>query len=190
MAKKEQTLAASTSEVPSGFKIRGQQKTYHHLFKAMLGKFMKNISWKKGSPNLQNIEHVHYFHSVNSLGMKQQFTTTVGGHFHKVDWKIDEKTGEPVAVCGPAMKKIVKAQEDGSQKTSIVPCRFFAGKQINEDTGEERERWITDDHKHDMVYQGTDELTADMVRGNQEGTAKVTIAIEPPKVDGFADGDR
>jgi hypothetical protein len=121
--------------------------------------------------------------------MKQQYTTTVGGHFHRIDWEIG-KDGTPIAKCGAALKKVVKAQEDGSQKTHILPVKFFAGKQINDETGEERERWIVDDHKHDMTYEGTDELTADMVRGSQEGTAKVTATIEPVKVDGFSSGDR
>lgn len=120
---------------------------------------------------LDTIEHVHHFHSVNSMGHAQKYTTTIGGHFHEVTWDLDPKTGHPSAKCGPAMKKLVKNTAKGT-KTMIEPLKFF---------NKEDQQWITDPHTHVMNYVGSDELSTSSIQEIQKQNATFLNAQEPKK---------
>lgn len=104
--------AFKTGAEPTKIKLRSQQTFMHHLFKAAVAKMHKNVSWVKNSPKFVEVEHVHFFHTKNSMGMAQEHTNEVGGHFHKVEWGVDAK-GNPVAKCGPALKKVNKRGRGG-----------------------------------------------------------------------------
>lgn len=157
--------------VKPNFKIRSAQSIFHHLFKALPAKFMKDLSFGDQEMRLDFIEHVHHYHNVNSMGHAQKYCTTIGGHFHEVTWSLDPKTGEPIAKCGPAMKKLVKNSPRGT-KTTIEPLKFF-----NKDEG----KWITDPHTHEMEYRGTDELSTANIQEIQRQNATMLQAMEPKK---------
>lgn len=154
-----------------GIRFRNQMTIFHHLFKASIGKFLKDISIGQDDLRIDQVEHVHYYHSVNSMGHAQKYTTLVGGHFHEVTWSLDPKTGEPVAKCGPALKKIIKNTPRG-QKTLIEPLKFF---------NKEHNQWIEDNHAHDMSYMGSDELSTAQIQDTQKKNAQMIQAMEPKK---------
>ena len=139
---------------------RSKRKVLHHLFKAELAKFKKNLSFKPGSPNIQQIEHVHYFHSVDSVGLDQQFTNHVGGHCHKITWSVNE-TGELVASCGPAVRKRRKITRSGMQ-TVYEPVffedNFIDANSYSEDIDKPKATKVVDEHRHAMTYLGSDEV--------------------------------
>jgi len=164
------------------FKMRNAQVIFHHLFKASLGFFKRNMSWQVGILKMESIEHVHFYHSVNSLGMKQQWTTEVGGHFHEVKYEV--VNGLPTAICGPAIKRETRKTPSGD-KVKIVPLKWSS---VN---GEGDTEFITDDHTHEMEYRGTDELTL----GNAPSRADLAPAPAPTTfetpvvVEGFSESD-
>ena len=155
------------------FKMRGAQQIFHHLFKATLGKCLKNISFKRGVVDIHQVEHVHFFHSVNSMGMPQRFTNMVAGHFHEITWEIGPN-GEPVAKCGPALMKQTKRLPDGTSKTNNVQVKWRDEMFVDPRSGEQG-RDVIDNHTHQMLYMGTDELSNDRVRAIQEQNAKVSF---------------
>lgn len=152
-------------------KMRHQQTIFHHLFKALLKNFMKNRSWKKGVVDIEMVEHVHHYHSVNSMGMPQRFTNTVGGHFHEVKWT-QHPDGTFSAECGPPIRKVSRRMADGTSKTFNEPVKFKD--QMNLD-GDGNPRTITDNHIHEMEYQGSDQLTPEFIRSIQQQNANATM---------------
>lgn len=166
----------------TNFKMRNAQKIFHHLFRATVAKFAKNMSWVKGVVKLDHIEHVHHFHSVNSQGMPQKYTTEVGGHFHAVTWEIGSD-GIPKAKCGPSLTRITKNTPTGT-KTNIVPTKWLDTTSQHRD-GEEMDgedvvsRWIEDRHTHDLNYVGTDELSHASITSRAEGTAAIVDKVTP-----------
>lgn len=164
------------------FKIRSQQTIFHHVFKAMQQFFLKDLSFGQENLRIDKIEHVHHYHNVNSMGHAQKYTTMVGGHFHEVTWNVDPKTGEPVAKCGPAMKKITKNTPRGT-KTSVEPLKFF---------NKDHQQWFHDDHIHEMMYLGSDELSTAHIQDIQRQNASFLQAQAPKETPEatITDGDR
>lgn len=132
---------------------------------------MRDVSYGHEAMKIEEHDHVHFFHSVNSMGLPQKYTTMVGGHFHEVTWTLDNKSGEPVAKCGPAMRKFVKNTARGS-KTIVEPMKFY---------NKEHDQWVTDPHGHELEYKGSDELSTAQVQSIQRGNASVLQAMEPRK---------
>jgi hypothetical protein len=79
----------------------GQQSVDHDLYKLDLAVFKRNISYNKSRPQLEDIEHVHHFHSVDSRGRPQEYSNDVGGHTHRITY--DE---QGIAQCGPAVQRV------------------------------------------------------------------------------------
>lgn len=153
---------------------RRRQKVIHHLFKGLIANMKKNLSWTKGAPNLQDVEHVHFFHSVDSSGFPQEYTNEVGGHFHRVSIEMG-KNGAPIATCGQPLRRVTNKK---TKKSYIVPVEFedevtdaamAAGGKIMQQ----------DRHVHAMEYKGYDELNADTVRDIQRDNARVAQQSVP-----------
>ncbi len=179
MAKKEQL---AINPAPVAFKMRNTAKIFHHLFKAKVAMMMKNISWVKNAPNIDKIEHAHYFHTCNSMGMPQEFTTPTGGHFHAVKWSLDEN-GIPTAKCGPPMKKETRNTSRGS-RTFDVPVKFFSDADQEDANGNTiMARGETfDTHTHELFYMGTDELSPESIRTIQQSNAAFVSKTMPKPV--------
>lgn len=143
-------------------RMRGTERIFHHLFKGQVSKFLKNLSWKKDNPNLTKVEHVHFFHTVNSHGIPQKFTQAVGGHFHEVQWSTDDQ-GNLIAKCGPPLKKVGYPGPDGLTQWVNEEIKF------HDAVGSMGKRGATyvDDHTHEMVYMGSDELSPQSIRQTQ-----------------------
>lgn len=157
--------------VPQNFRIRSQQSIHHHLFKALVSVFKKNVSWKSKVLDLHDVEHVHHFHSVNSHGMPQKFTNLVGGHFHEVTWDIG-KDGVPVAKCGPAMRKVTRKTPVGAKTSNeIVQWETF-----HSETG--APIMIQDKHTHEMRYEGTDVITSEQIKATQKQNAEAAAVAQ------------
>lgn len=164
---KVQRSNAAAQDVPQPvkqkLKMRGSLTLVHHLFRAQLADFLKNKSWKKDQPDITKVPHVHFFHTITSNGKVQHFTTAVGGHFHEVSWEIDAKTGEPIAKCGPPLKKVAVPGIDGITVYENREIEFF------DKVGSmgKRNTLIKDNHVHTMTYEGSDEFTTEQIRSTQ-----------------------
>jgi len=158
-------------EAKSGIKLRSQQVILHHVWKGLVSKLLKDLSFGNEEPKIDQIEHVHHYHSVNSMGHPQKYTTMVGGHFHEVSWSIDSKSGEPTAKFGPALKKIIKNTPRGT-KTSVEPMKFY---------NKANDQWFHDTHTHEAIYLGSDELSTSHVQEIQRSNANFIQSQEPKK---------
>lgn len=145
-----------------GIKLKGQSWAWHHLFKTDLKDMKKNVSFKKGQPQIENLEHSHFFHSVNSDLIPQQFTSTIGGHFHEVTWALNAQ-GEPyVKSCsGPMTHKYVK--KPGGQKRILTKVAWHDGN---------NDRDIVDDHTHEFTYLHSEKLSEEKIRSVQVENAR------------------
>jgi hypothetical protein len=72
------------------------------LFKLEVADMEKNIALDGQRPNIEKIEHCHFFRTFDSSGKKLERCSYVGGHSHDViteygkDGSITAKCGEPV----------------------------------------------------------------------------------------------
>ncbi len=90
--------------------IAGTQDIHHDLYKLEVAKMKKNLSFRTDEENWQEIEHCHFFHSVDSAGRKQFQTNAVGNHYHKVTL-VENGDGEvPTITVSPPMKKAKKGK--------------------------------------------------------------------------------
>jgi len=174
-SKPETKIRPQAAAIEPKFKMKGSRTIFHHLFRAQLADFLKNKSFKKDQPDITKVPHVHFYHTCNSTGKPQQFTAAVGGHFHEVTWSLDPISGEPVAKCGPPLKKVALPGPDGLTVYENQPIEFL------DKVGSmgKRGRLIVDEHTHDMLYEGTDEITSDKIRETQGATrAALTDGLE------------
>jgi len=155
----------------------------HDLFKASVGTFLKNVSWKYGEPDIRKVEHCHWFHTFNSQGRPQKYTNVVGGHYHKIDWKVDEK-GEMVATCGPALHKIVKKSRNGSKRKIEQHVQWDDFRENASDDEKIRDR-----HTHVMEYILSEEMDADSVRKLRNSHAGEIIAANEARQGGTFEND-
>lgn len=93
-------------------RMKGEKVVYHDLFKLEPATFKKILGVAderllRTNPNavrMADVEHCHFFHSVDSNGRPQKYSSSIGGHCHEIKITIDEN-GEFVAECGPPMVK-------------------------------------------------------------------------------------
>lgn len=146
---------------PSGIRVKGQRKVWHHLFKSDVQKMKKNVSFKKGQPKIEELDHTHVFHNINSQFKPQTITQISCGHFHEVKWEM--KNGVPVIThVGPPMR-YGYVQRPAGQKRVAQKVAWFDG-------NEEKE--IVDNHRHTFAYIHSEELSEETLRNVQHDTAQ------------------
>lgn len=162
--KAAKTKTEKTAQPEPKLRMRNQMAVIHHLFKAELGKFLKDLtSWKLGQPSLTHVEHVHFFHTVSSQGVAQRFTNAVGGHFHEVTWGVDAE-GNLQAKCGPPLKKVGRPGPNGTTRFENIPIKFHD--KVGSVEGKPNTDYV-DTHTHVMTYLGSDELSPAKVSAAQ-----------------------
>lgn len=147
----EMATSEESSSAPAATTARrytSQQSKDHDLFKARLAKFLRDLSWAKDGSQRQEVEHVHFFHTIDSSGREQNVTNQVGGHFHEV--KIipsQDPNGVPTVICGPAMTWGTVGKGKTKKRVMVAP-------KIAADTEAEE----VDTHTHEMEYVGSQRI--------------------------------
>lgn len=133
----------------------------HDLFKCEISKMRKNVSYKPFEPQLEEVPHTHFFHSVDMKGRKQKYTNSVGGHFHEitVDWTKTGPDGGPLVKCGPALREVQTKLRNGAMKTEIAKIRFAT---LEEGVFEH------DEHTHQVSYLNSEIISPAKIRAQQE----------------------
>jgi len=137
--------------------MKGMQSFMHDLFKLEVSNMKRNVSYKKFQPQIEEVEHAHFFHSHDTGGNRNEYCVPVGGHFHKMQITTD-KEGQVHAVCGPALKEITTTTRAGTPRNSIVPVSWV---------DEALDKEIVDTHTHDVAYKGSEEIWPDKVKRDQ-----------------------
>jgi hypothetical protein len=135
--------------------------------------FLKNVSYKKGAPKIDKLEHTHYFRNINSQLKPQTVTDTVGGHFHQIEW-MDTPEGPKVVKCGPAMTQKYVTRAGGTQRRLTVQVGW------DDMTGDENLR-LQDNHTHEFRYIHSEEIS----EAGQRGVSREQVQNEFPDVQGF-----
>lgn len=77
--------------------FRGQQKVHHDLFKLTLAKMKKNVGIDEQVPDIEKVDHVHFYRTVDSNGKALLASAPVGGHHHNVKILFDQKGNIQIA---------------------------------------------------------------------------------------------
>lgn len=107
----------------------------HDCFKLEVAEMAKNMSWIKKQPKYEYFGHCHTFHTFDSQGRKQEYSTPIGGHFHKMEF-IEHPDGSIEAKCvsGPLHWKNVWNENTEKFERTAVPVN------------------PRDKHEHDVTY--------------------------------------
>ncbi len=111
-----------------------QQLLDHDLYKLEIAMLKRNASYNDAQPIWESVEHVHFFHSIDSRGRAQNLTNKVGNHMHQIT--IDEN-GK--AKCGPAIREIKVKQRGGRVITKYEAIR-------------------DDNHTHEVTYKFSEKV--------------------------------
>lgn len=117
MAKKELTLAdlkeieeknkaEAAAQAGNSRVYAGNMELDHDLFKLEVAPMMKDLSWSD-IPNYVQVEHCHFYHTIDSSGRKLLESSSVGGHFHEM-FLTEQQGKAPSVVCGPPVKYVLK----------------------------------------------------------------------------------
>lgn len=138
----------------------------HDLFKLKVESMMKNVSWTKEEPDYRPVEHCHMFHTIDSSGKPQKYSTAQGGHFHEME--VVYKDGVPEVVCksGPLEWVWIKR---GKRRIKVARPIFDG---LFRDFDSENPKIPVDVHKHEVQYIKSDRIA--LRRINEE--AQVLIA--------------
>jgi|GEM_PF-2809927 len=127
---KEASQSKSPKPAPKkAVKTQGIKRNYskvkaiqHDCFKLEPAEMAKNMSWIKKEPRYEFFEHCHTFHSFDSQGRKQFYSTPIGGHFHKMEFiEHDEGHIEAKCVSGPLHWKNVWNDQTERHERQAVP---------------------------------------------------------------------
>lgn len=164
--------AAGRAGVDERVILKGSQEFRTDLFKSDVRKFMRNTSFKKGVVSILELDHTHTFHSFNSQGKEQEFSSPVGGHFHKVIRRYTDKDGNICLEMGPPLQWKQKKRPSGAKKVLTEVKWYNADAEDN--SGEQSN--IHDRHTHKWIYQSSEYLSASKVREIQQATQAVVAS--------------
>lgn len=119
------------------------------LFKLEVAECHMDKSWND-VPNLEAVEHVHFYHTYDSDGRKMAKTNTVAGHFHLIEYQEqgEDKPVKIISVSGP-MRELKRR----------IKGRFT---KVNEPVSDKLE----DNHTHKITYRRTEKIQARQISPN------------------------
>lgn len=100
------------AEVAPVRKLKGSKNVYHDLFKLKNAPMVKILGvpdpvLMKKAPHLVRtvqLEHCHIFHSIDSNGRPQKYSTHIGGHCHEIKVNLNPD-GSFKVECGPPLRR-------------------------------------------------------------------------------------
>ena len=168
---------------------RGSQTYEHHLMKLLVAKMKKNISYKWRQPDIIEMEHTHFFHSINDTTMQpNKYCSPVGGHFHEVTLVTDKDGNIVDAKCGPALEKVQIKTPAGPinrvRKVRFERHNMSTVEQLDEDGNPIEVQQVIrefDNHTHELEYFGSETFTANSkVEARRNEQAKVKSSMDGP----------
>lgn len=139
---------------------KGTQEVDHDLFKLEIAPMLKNVSFSEEQPRYEQTEHVHWFHTVDSMGQPMKHTPAVGGHFHEIILVPDANGGVPRAMCSPPMKWVRAKGANGRMQRVAIELEH-------------------DHHTHTLNYHGSEKFKIRNTVNTE--FAKLQAALEAKK---------
>lgn len=144
--------AGPTADLTEPLKRNFQKEVekIHDLFELIPTHARKNVSFNPQIPQIENILHQHFFHSIDSHGIVQEFSVPTAGHKHRIEIKKNPQGEITGFVCGTALRENNKRTAGGNVISELGSIR------LGEDpkTGEA----IIDAHVHVMSYKRSEKL--------------------------------
>lgn len=138
--------------------FKAQQSIMHDLYKLEVASAIKNVAWQPGVFSPKEVEHCHFFHSVDKNGAPQKHCAQINGHFHELILVSPATADAPAELkCGPAMKWVIA--RDGSKKA--VPADYG------------------DAHTHEVTYISSEEFKP--AKLNSEAARFISQATKTPE---------
>jgi hypothetical protein len=136
----------------------------HDLFKLMPAKARKNIAYKDTYDEYIDVEHAHFYHSVDSAGNPQDTSVPIAGHFHVLEVVTPATDDTPAVLkCSPPMKWVKKRNRtNGRFERVAIPV------------GEH------DTHTHTVAYLKSEKYTPRVVNPAAQQFIHSQPLITPP----------
>ena len=155
----------------------------HDVFKSDVKKCIRNTSFRALVLERVDVDHVHIYHSHNNQGRKNRRTGQACGHWHDVEHVVNPD-GSTYAKCGPAMHEVTKVSPTG--RTYNVVERVSFEEEIMSGEGQGQVRTIVDNHTHELVYIGSEDLSPTGIQSQLQNeralAAAMGITIDPSAV--------
>lgn len=156
----------------------------HDVFKSDIKKCLRNMSYEHLKFEKLEVEHVHVYHSHKNDGRRLTRTNSACGHWHNIEHIVDPDTGGTMAVCGPPMHEVTRVSETGRTYTVVEQVSYDEEITVGERAGTKKVH--KDDHRHEMLYVGSEELSpAGIASSLKEQRALATamgMSIDPSAV--------
>ncbi len=139
--------AASAPATTRNFQTK--KEVLHDLFKLKVGVARKNVSYQKDSLQMESLEHVHFFHSIDSHGDAQKTCNFVAGHTHEISVELDDKGNIKKTLCGVAKKQVERNLGRGVIKKELAAIGFGVNAKGDNES---------DVHVHEIVYMRSEKI--------------------------------
>ena len=100
------------------------------LFKLEVANMKKNIGYHNNNPLLADVEHCHFYRTIDSNGRQQTKCNYVGSHAHVVEITDDGK-GNLLGSCGPAIGS--KFKDPHVHNVQYIRSDKISRRKLNED---------------------------------------------------------
>lgn len=150
MARPKKSSGFNPEQTNSQNRVYGSKvKIKTDLFKLEVAECNMNKSWND-VPNLESVEHVHFFHTYDSDGRKMTKTNTVAGHFHAIEVE-DQGNDKPAKIISvsPPMREL-RRRIKGKFTKVFEPI----------------DSALEDEHTHEITYRRTEIVDARQVSPN------------------------
>ncbi len=159
--------------------MRGTRSWSQDVFKLKVASRLFNMAWKTYRPQLIEQEHCHFYRSVNDQGVTNEYSTAIGGHFHKieVEWNPDGTLKR--TFCGPPLHKAQVTMPGSKRKVTRITQIYFEKETENGEVVR-----IEDNHSHEMDYIHTDEISPqkrEAMRGEESVKVKSLMGEQAVK---------
>lgn len=88
----------------------------HDLYKLELSMMKKNVSYSDKHPRFEDVEHTHFYHTIDSSGVAMTVCSPTGSHCHEMIMKKAATKDSPAEYeCGPAVKRVMVKTRSGNK---------------------------------------------------------------------------
>ena len=146
--------AKPTGFVPLIPNVTGEKEIELLRFKTDVGIFRRNIAWKRGAVDIQEIEHRHFWDSLSLRGEPNTHCVARNGHTHSMNYELSPD-GKGIRVnCGPALREVQRRSPDGQAKRAFEPILLH----MADDAVNGGYKPVHDSHNHVVTYMTTEKL--------------------------------
>ena len=148
-----------STHAPIKKRMIGDQVFEGSKFKLVQALRKRNDSYQKYMPEIVMEPHGHTYYTINNkTGVPNIYSAPMGSHFHemKLDYTgLNDETDVPRIQCGPPLKYVTYKSRAGTVTKKIVPIQWPL---------EEDGKYVSDEHTHDVVYEGSLKTSPTQIR--------------------------